>query len=671
MISTFFQNGALDTPAAFFASLLIGIAFGVALEQAGFGSSRRLSGIFYFQDMAVMKVMFTAVIVAMLGITYAKAFGWVNAENIYFLPTLYVAQIAGGLLFGIGFVMSGWCPGTGAVGLASGKIDALVFLVGAIGGSMLYNEFYPLLAPITQHDSGVLFVYNSLNISEAVFAFLFTLIAIGCFFGAEAIEKKRNGKSNRREISFLKIFSAFLLPAAFGLFALAEPLKTASQAPSAPSTEEQKEIKILKGIQLGSDHFEPQELADRLLLGDPGIVLVDIRTPSEFAVFHIRSAINVQVADLPTALNTYKNKGLVVLYSNGMTHPAQARDSLARLGFQNAYFLTDGLQGFLDTCLKPASLRSEPVSSAFAAKINAWRAFFLNSKSAVRKTENFSKKTGALNLSMLHLPGLVKTDWLNKNLRTTGLKIIDLRNQPEYSAGHIPGALSLNKESLRGVVQNVPSSLLPATILAEQFSLMGIHTDDFVVIVSTDTLQDATLVGMAFERLKHRRYAILDGGFPKWQSENRPLDTILPTVKITSYPVPKQPESFTVTAKEVLAAMDKPGSILLDVRPADYFTGKKRDEARGGHIPGAINRPYPEDTLIQQDFRLFKPISMLTAAYSELIPTKETPVIVHCRTGHQASQTYFVLVRLLGYKNVKWYDAGWTEWASRPELPVE
>ncbi|MFA6931750.1 MAG: YeeE/YedE thiosulfate transporter family protein, partial [Lentisphaeria bacterium] len=108
MISTFFQNGTLDTPAAFFASLLIGIAFGVALEQAGFGSSRRLSGIFYFRDMAVMKVMFTAVIVAMLGILYAKAFGWVNAENIYFLPTLYVAQIAGGLLFGIGFVMSGW-----------------------------------------------------------------------------------------------------------------------------------------------------------------------------------------------------------------------------------------------------------------------------------------------------------------------------------------------------------------------------------------------------------------------------------------------------------------------------------------------------------------------------------------------------------------------------------
>jgi thiosulfate/3-mercaptopyruvate sulfurtransferase len=106
MINTFFNSGTLDSPAAFLASLLIGLAFGVALERAGFGSSRRLAGIFYFRDMAVLKVMFTAVIVAMLGLSYAKAFGWVTTDNVYFLPTLYAAQILGGLLFGIGFVMS-------------------------------------------------------------------------------------------------------------------------------------------------------------------------------------------------------------------------------------------------------------------------------------------------------------------------------------------------------------------------------------------------------------------------------------------------------------------------------------------------------------------------------------------------------------------------------------
>ncbi len=655
MINTFFNSGTLDSPAAFLASLLIGLAFGVALERAGFGSSRRLAGIFYFRDMAVLKVMFTAVIVAMIGVSYAKAFGWVTTENVYFLHTLYAAQILGGLIFGVGFVMGGWCPGTAAVGVASGKIDALVFLAGAVGGSILYNELYPAVAPLTVNDRGVVFGFESLGVSEAGFAFVFTLVAVGCFWGAEAIEKRRagigtDGYWNSR---FLKVFSAVLIIGSFGLFA------AQTRPAAAPAAQERA---LLSGMQEGADHIEVQELADRLLRGDASMTLVDIRTPEEYARFHIRTAMNIQVADLPAALATRKNQGLIVLYSNGMTHPAQARDSLARLGFGNVYQLTDGLEGFLNTCLRPVSLRDEWVSPLQAAKIRAWRAFFLDASkpAAAPPSPSAAEK----------LPAEVETDWLEQRLGRGAVKRIDLRPQPEYNGGHIPGSLSLNIESLRGCVDGIPSTLLPAGMLAEHFSLMGIQPEDALIIIGTEKLQDASLVSMACKRLGHRRYALLRGGFAKWQSEKRPHDTRIPVVTACRYPVPPKADAFTVGAKDVLAMIGQPGTVILDVRPADFFTGKKRDEARGGHVPGAVNRPFSDDVAKGVAFSAFRPLSELADAYAKIIPAKDTPVIVHCRTGHQASQTFFVLTRLLGYTHVRWYDAGWTEWAARPELPV-
>ena len=138
---------------------------------------------------------------------------------------------------------------------------------------------------------------------------------------------------------------------------------------------------------------------------------------------------------------------------------------------------------------------------------------------------------------------------------------------------------------------------------------------------------------------------------------------------LSRYPVSLQDE-FTVDYRRVLTAMQGKDAIILDVRPKDYFTGKKSDEARAGHIPGAVNRPYTEDVVTTNTGVGLKPVDELARAYEKIIPSKETTVIVHCRTGHQASQTFFVLKRLLGYKNVYYYDAGWTEWAARRELPV-
>jgi rhodanese-related sulfurtransferase len=385
MTNTLYSLDTLGTPAAFFTALLIGVGFGFALERAGFSSSRRLAGVFYFTDMAVVKVMFTALLTATLGLSYLIAAGWMRLDQIFLMPTIYGAQIVGGLLFGAGFAMGGWCPGTAAAGMAAGRIDALVFLLGTVGGSILFNELYPLIGGLyTAGDRGVQMLYETVGMSRNAFVLAFTLIAVAAFWLAEWAEKARTGRSAYLGSPFLKAFSVALVVVAAGLFVLA-PITTGASVPragsgSATATDEDT---LLATIEEAHDHIEPEELADRLMAGEAGIVVVDVRTAAEFNTFRIRGAIHVPLAQLAGTLQPHRNKGLIVLYSNGMTHPAQARDSLQRRGFNNVYLLTDGLQGFRERCLKPVSLRTEPLTPSAAARINAWRAFFDTPAAAV------------------------------------------------------------------------------------------------------------------------------------------------------------------------------------------------------------------------------------------------------------------------------------------------
>lgn len=660
MINTFYgidQLVAAPSPKTFLAALVIGLFFGFALERAGFGSSRKLAGIFYFRDMTVLKVMFTALITAMLGLSLVAALGWIDLETqVYVLPTLYGAQIIGGLVFGVGFVCSGWCPGTGAVGVASGKIDALVFLVGVVIGAMVYNELYGLTAGMLGQGS----VRIAFGIPRGLFAFLFTLAAVGAFYFAEWVESRLGGGVYLRT-TFLRGFSTLLVIAAVAVFIL--PVESPSGIPGTVSVP--NEQAMLEEIETAQDHIEPEELADALLGSEPGLVVVDVRPPTEYSSFHIPGAINVPLPELIAAMEPYRNQGRIVLYSNGMTHPAQARDSLSRMGYQNVFMLTDGLQGFRDRCLMPVSLRREPLTAPDAERIRQWRSYFLET-SVLRESPTPVTAPGLEPSDTM--PGFVSVGWLAENLRQADVKVIDCRSHADYTAAHIPGSLFLASESFRGNVGGSPSMLLPANLLTQHLSMMGIRSSDMVVLVPGDALRDATLIGMGLERLGHARWAVFEGGFAKWAAEKGPLDTAWPSVTTTEYPSPASPDEFTVDHQYIQKRLGDGKTVVLDVRPPEFFSGEKSTEARLGHIPGAVNRHYAEDLTGDGGF---KSKQELAAVYQKIVPTPNSTVIVSCRTGHQASQTYFLLKHVLGYGNVKWYDASWSEWAARPELPTE
>ena len=112
-------------------AIAIGLFFGFFLERAGFGSSRRLAAVFYLYDMAVLKVMFSAIATAAIGLWLLAAIGWLDLAEIYLVPTFVLPQFVGGLVLGAGFVIGGYCPGTSVAGMATGRIDALTFGLGS------------------------------------------------------------------------------------------------------------------------------------------------------------------------------------------------------------------------------------------------------------------------------------------------------------------------------------------------------------------------------------------------------------------------------------------------------------------------------------------------------------------------------------------------------------
>jgi hypothetical protein len=124
-------------------ALALGLGFGFALERAGFGSARKLTAVFYLYDMAVVKVMFSAVVTTLVGLYLLSSGGVLDLSQLYIEPTNLTAQIVGGLLFGTGFVVGGYCPGTAMAAIATGRKDGMVFALGMLAGVLAYAEFTP------------------------------------------------------------------------------------------------------------------------------------------------------------------------------------------------------------------------------------------------------------------------------------------------------------------------------------------------------------------------------------------------------------------------------------------------------------------------------------------------------------------------------------------------
>ncbi|MHC1730547.1 MAG: YeeE/YedE thiosulfate transporter family protein [Bacteroidales bacterium] len=172
-------------------ALLIGTGFGFALEQAGFSSSRKLAGMFYGYDTTVLKVFFTAAIVALIGSQFLSYFGVLNLNQVYVNEFYITASLVGGVIMGAGFIMGGFCPGTGICAMSIGKIDAMIFVAGGLAGAFLFTETYPMIEGLaTSHYRGPVKINEIFGLSPGVFTLILVVAAVAMFWVAELAEKR-------------------------------------------------------------------------------------------------------------------------------------------------------------------------------------------------------------------------------------------------------------------------------------------------------------------------------------------------------------------------------------------------------------------------------------------------------------------------------------------------
>ncbi len=191
MRAPLYDFGAFGDGTALALALPIGFAFGWFLERGGLGNAKKLAGQFYLSDLTVFKVMFSAIVTAALGVFWLTRIGWLDLGKVAIPPTYLLPQLAGGLVFGAGFVIGGLCPGTSCVAAATGRRDGLALIAGMLVGVWGFGELLPRIGAFyNSTNRGGLTLDRLLNLSYGTTVFLLVAIALVAFVGAEAIERR-------------------------------------------------------------------------------------------------------------------------------------------------------------------------------------------------------------------------------------------------------------------------------------------------------------------------------------------------------------------------------------------------------------------------------------------------------------------------------------------------
>ncbi|MCA9868350.1 MAG: YeeE/YedE family protein [Anaerolineales bacterium] len=325
--------------------LVIGIAFGFALEMSGFANAPLLAAQFYFKNMTVLKVMFGAIVTAMVLVFLSAAVGLLDYNLVYVNETYLWPGIIGGLIMGMGFIIGGYCPGTSVVGAAVGKIDGILFVLGVLFGIFAFGEtvgFYEAF----WHSSylGRFTIPEWLGLPYGVVVVLIVLMALFMFWGAEQLEKIFGGRDLSKEPKW-RIY------AGGGLLGLALLTAFIGQ----PTTEQKwSRIEATETARLTNREVQihPAELALTMTDDTLRTIILDVRPEADYNLFHLQEAQHAPLEALPDMLEELRaapENSVVVVVGNDEAAATEAWKFLRAESVRSAYILEGGLNNWLRT----------------------------------------------------------------------------------------------------------------------------------------------------------------------------------------------------------------------------------------------------------------------------------------------------------------------------------
>ncbi len=251
---------------------------------------------------------------------------------------------------------------------------------------------------------------------------------------------------------------------------------------------------------------------------------------------------------------------------------------------------------------------------------------------------------------------LVSTERLQSLLTEPNLKVVDVRNALDFQRGHIPDAVSFPASQVVDPTSRIKGARRSDNHLARVFAKLGIGKDSHVVFYDDRGGHLAARFFWIAHYLGHQRASVLDGGFPKWQEEGRPISKEPKRPDRKTFPIDLTPRRMA-TADWILEHMSDGDLVIVDVRKPEMFAKN--------HIPGAVNIPWNKSLSAEGTW---KSPAELRELFESLGVTKDKNIVVYCQFGNMNAHTYLTL-KALSYPRVRSYDRAWAEWGGDPSLP--